>query len=87
MRNTEPTNKELMDFMREHLVTRAEFAVLVSKVSGQGRKMDRLYNSFDKFSKETLQERQENKIRSYRLDRLETWVETAAKKINIPYKA
>lgn len=79
-----------MDFMREHLVTRADLALLEERFDEKYAKqesLDKLFKSFDKFAKETRQEREENTTKNYRLDRLENWAETAAEKIKIPFKS
>ena len=80
---------KLMKFLREHMVTRTDLVLLEERFDRKYAKqesLDQLSKSFDDFAKETLLERQENKIKNHRIEKMESWIEIASKKIKVPYK-
>ncbi len=79
----------LMDFLRKNMVTHSDLALMEERFDKKYAKqesLDQLSKSFDDFAKKTLLERQENKIRNHRIDKMEGWIGIASKKIKVPYK-
>ncbi len=83
------TVSDIKNFMREHLVTRTDLVLFEERLDKKFAKqetLDKLYNSFDNFAKETLKEREEHSVKNYRLKNLELWAEKTGIKIDLPYK-
>ncbi|MCC7356114.1 MAG: hypothetical protein IT410_00660 [Candidatus Doudnabacteria bacterium] len=79
----------VMDFMMKHLVTRTDLVLFEERLDKKFAKqetLDKLYNSFDNFAKETLKEREAHSVQNYRLKNLELWAKTTGVKIDLPYE-
>lgn len=68
--STEPTIGDVLGFLREHMPTRHELSQIREDMAKEAS-IDKLYNTFDAFAKETHDERQENVVLRDKVHRME----------------